>query len=104
MATNEVTRELLVAFRDRLKLSDDEDENLTRILHASIEDLIDKCGEYDVHNSERFKELVFERGRYAYNDALEFFDSNFITQITNLSLSKALSSRFPSVEGGANEG
>lgn len=89
---NEITTELLAEFKERMKLSDDEDENLTRILKASIEDLIDKCGQYDVHTSERFKELVFERSRYVYNDAIEYFDKNFQIQITTLSVSKALSS------------
>lgn len=87
---NEITMELLVEFQDRMKLSDDENSNLTRILKASIEDLIDKCGDYDVHTSERFKELVYERSRYVYNDALEFFDTNFVSQIVGLGLSKAL--------------
>ena len=96
-AVNEITTELLAEFKERMKLGDDEDSNLTRILKASIEDLIDKCGQYDVHTSERFKELVFERSRYAYNDALEYFDKNFQTQITTLSVSIALSSI--SVEG-----
>ena len=99
---NEVTEELLVEFKDRMKLSDDEDTNLTRILKASIEDLIDKCGQYDVHISERFKELVFERSRYAYNDALEYFNDNFLSQITTLALSKALSAA-SSVEDNADE-
>ena len=88
---NEITIELLVEYKDRMKLGDDEDDNLTRILSASIEDLIEKCGLYDVHKSERFKELVFERSRYVYNDALEYFDDNFQTQLINLSLYKALS-------------
>ena len=87
---NEITIELLDEFKDRMKLSDDEDFNLTRILKASIEDLIDKCGVYDVHTSERFKELVFERSRYVYNDALEFFDNNFQTQLTTLNISKVV--------------
>ena len=88
---NEITDELLAEFKERMKLSDDEDANLTRTLKASIEDLIDKCGNYDVHTSERFKELVFERSRYAYNDALEYFNDNFLSQITALALSAALS-------------
>ena len=88
---NEVTGELIAEFIERMKLSDDENSNLTRILKASIEDLIDKCGAYDVHTSERFKELVFERSRYVYNDALEFFNDNFLSQITSLALSQALS-------------
>lgn len=92
MEINEVTVELLTEFKERMKLSDDEDSNLTRIIKASVEDLIVKCGDYDVHKSERFKELVFERSRYAYNDALEYFNDNFLSQILNLGLSVALES------------
>lgn len=92
MLPNEITVELLAEFKGRMRLGDDEDGNLTRILKASIEDLIDKCGEYDVHTSERFKELVFERSRYAYNDAIEYFNDNFLSQIVSLGLAKALSS------------
>ena len=100
---NEITEELLAEFKERMKLSDEEDSNLTRILKASIEDLIDKCGQYDVHTSERFKELVFERSRYAYNDALEYFDDNFVSQITTLGLAKALETASPvTVEGEAD--
>jgi len=99
---DEITEELLAEFKERMKLSDDEDGNLTRILKASIEDLIDKCGDYDVYKSERFKELVFERSRYVYNDAIEYFNDNFLTQITTLAISKALSSS-STVEGDTSE-
>ena len=99
---NEITEELLAEFKERMKLSDEENANLTRILKASIEDLSYKCGPYDVHKSERFKELVFERGRYAYNDALEYFDLNFKSQILGLGLQSALSPS-STVEGNADE-
>ena len=97
---NEVTEELLAEFKERMKLSDDEDSNLSRILAASIEDLIDKCGEYNVQTSSRFKELVFERSRYVYNDALEYFDTNFVSQITTLGIAKELSTYPPQVVEG----
>ena len=87
---NEITEELLAEFKERMKLGDDEDGNLTRILSASVEDLIEKCGNSDVYTSGRFKELVFERSRYAYNDAIEFFNSNFQSQINSLAISKAI--------------
>lgn len=89
---NEITPELLVEFKDRMKLSDDEDDNLTRILKASVEDLQDICGDYDINTSERFKELVFERSRYVYNDTLEYFHTNFLTQLNNLNIAMALES------------
>ncbi|OXS66082.1 hypothetical protein B1B04_24355 [Lysinibacillus sp. KCTC 33748] len=87
-----ITQEILEEFKLRMKLGDDEDDNLTRILKASVEDLQDICGDYDINTSERFKELVFERSRYVYNDALEYFHNNFLTQLNNLSIAKALES------------
>lgn len=87
-----ITPEILQEFKDRMHLNDDEDRNLMRILKASNADLMKICGEYDIHIDERFKELVFERSRYAYNDALEYFYNNFITQINNLNLAKVLES------------
>ncbi len=67
-----------------------EDDNLERLLSFSIADLQDKCGVFDVNKNERAKELVFERTRYAYNDALEYFNDNFLSQINSLGLSIAL--------------
>ena len=67
-----------------------EDDNLKRILSASVKALIRSCGDYDIDNDEEFKELVFERSRYVYNDALEYFETNFLSQITGLGVAKAL--------------
>ncbi|WP_421924835.1 hypothetical protein [Lysinibacillus capsici] len=88
----EITPELLSEFKERMKLGDDEDDNLTRILKASNDDLQRICGDYDINTHEVFKELVFERSRYVYNDALEYFHSNFLTQLNNLNIAKALES------------
>jgi len=85
-----ITGDILQEFKDRMHLDDDEDGNLLRILKASNDDLIRICGEYDIRTHEVFKELVFERSRYVYNDALEYFYTNFLTQINNLNLSRAL--------------
>lgn len=83
-----VTQELLNEFKERLHIShSSEDDNLKRLLSFSISDLQEKCGPFNVEENERAKELVFERARYAYNDALEFFDDNFLSQITSLGLS-----------------
>jgi len=86
----QISDEILVEFKGRMKLGDDEDDNLIRILKASTEDLQAICGHYDINTSERFKELVFERSRYVYNDVLEYFSDNFLTQIVNLSIDKAM--------------
>ncbi|MBK5481050.1 phage gp6-like head-tail connector protein [Peribacillus sp. TH16] len=66
-----------------------EDDNLKRLLSFSLADLQEKCGKFDIDENERAKELVFERTRYAYNDALEYFNDNFLNQINSLGLSIA---------------
>ncbi|WP_340014655.1 hypothetical protein [Paenibacillus sp. FSL K6-1318] len=86
-----VTEEIVKEFLDRMHLDDEEDGNLLRILKASNDALVRSCGDYDIQTDEVFKELVFERSRYVYNDALEYFNINFLTQINNLMLDKVLS-------------
>ncbi|PEA23093.1 hypothetical protein CON40_01485 [Bacillus cereus] len=85
-----ISYEILQQFKDRMRLGDDEDDNLRRILSASNQELKRICGSYDINNDEVFKELVFERSRYVYNDALEYFNSNFLTMINSFSIEKAL--------------
>lgn len=86
----EISNELLKQFKERMRLGDEEDDNLRRILFTSNKVLLRVCGEYDINNDEEFKELVFERSRYVYNDALEYFDKNFLSHINSLSIDKAL--------------
>lgn len=85
-----ITPEILKQFKDRMHLGDHEDENLTRILSASNDSLKKSCGEYDIATDETFKEVVFERSRYVYNDAVEYFNTNFSSQINSLGIEKAL--------------
>ncbi|WP_144488108.1 hypothetical protein [Bacillus sp. ABP14] len=85
-----ILNEILQQFKDRMRLGDDEDDNLRRILFASNQALIKDCGTYDINEDETFKELVFERSRYVYNDALEYFTQNFSTEINSFGIAKAL--------------
>ena len=85
-----ISNEILQQFKDRMRLGDDEDDNLRRILFASNEALIKVCGSYDITKDVTFKELVFERSRYVYNDALEYFTKNFLTEINSFGIAKAL--------------
>lgn len=83
----EITDQLLTEFKQRMKISHSiEDDNLKRLLSFSCDDIVQKCGQFDIEVNRRAKELVFERTRYAYNDALEFFTDNFASQITSLAL------------------
>ncbi|MFS0783526.1 hypothetical protein [Bacillus sp. 1P06AnD] len=88
----DITKGILKQFKDRMHLGDYEDENLKRILSASLQELTRVCGAYDIERDEPFKELVFERSRYVYNDALEYFETNFLSRINSLSMEKALES------------
>lgn len=85
-----ITPEILQEFKDRMHLGDHEDDNLRRILSASNSELKRVCGGYDINIDKAFKELVFERSRYVYNDSLEYFNLNFLSQINSLSIEKAL--------------
>ncbi|MEG7337540.1 hypothetical protein V6E27_02605 [Bacillus cereus] len=85
-----ISNEILQEFKDRMHLGDEEDDNLKRILSTSNKALLRVCGNYDLNKDEEFKELAFERSRYVYNDALEYFDKNFLSQINSLGIDKAL--------------
>lgn len=74
----------LADFKERMHIThQSEDDNLKRILSASLRDIQEKCGEFSIDDNERGKELVFERSRYVYNDAVEYFDDNFLSQINS---------------------
>jgi hypothetical protein len=86
-----ISDDILDELKERLHIShSSEDDNLMRLLSFSVQDLQAKCGEFDLETNAQAKELVFERVRYAYNDALEFFDDNFLSMITRLGLEIAL--------------
>ena len=85
-----VTPSILEQFKARMRITHSaEDDNLMNLLSSSVADLQAKCGPFDIEEDKRAKELVFERTRYVYNDALEYFDNNFLSQINSLSLSLA---------------
>ncbi|WP_062110431.1 hypothetical protein [Bacillus niameyensis] len=63
-----------------------EDDNLKRLLSFSVAYIKEKCGNFDINENERAKELVFERTRYLYNDAVEFFEDNFLSDIISLGI------------------
>ncbi|GKU81205.1 phage gp6-like head-tail connector protein [Niallia sp. NCCP-28] len=87
----EIALKVLQEFKDRMRIThSSEDDNLKTLLSFSVADITEKCGAFDIEKNIRAKELVFERTRYAYNDALEYFDNNFLSQINSLGLSIAL--------------
>lgn len=73
--------------KSRLKIFHDyEDSHLESLLNQSYEDIKTRCGTFDMDTSHAGSELVYERVRYAYNDSLEFFNANFISNITYFAL------------------
>ncbi|RRN68461.1 phage gp6-like head-tail connector protein [Peribacillus simplex] len=90
----DITTDFLEEFKQRMHITHNEDSNLKQFLSFSITKIKSSCGEFDIYGEKDIdlmgKELVFERTRYAYNDALEYFDDNFLSQITSLGLSIAL--------------
>ena len=94
---------LLDRFKRRMKISHSiEDETLQELLNSSIRAVKSACGDFDIEENESAVELVIERTRYVYNDALEFFDDNFSSRVTSLALD-ILSSSTDVVEVVAND-
>lgn len=89
-----VTEELLEEFKEKMVITHkSQDRDLKRSLSFSIAYVEDTCGKFDINGDKntdkRAKELVFERARYDYNEALEFFEDNFLSEITSLGIDMA---------------
>ncbi|MFK3938938.1 phage gp6-like head-tail connector protein [Alkalihalobacillus sp. NPDC078783] len=86
---NKVTDEILEQFKGRMHItSKAEDGNLKSMLASSYFYVQDKCGDFDLTVDGTGKELVFERSRYIYNDALEYFEDNFKSMIIGFQMSQ----------------
>lgn len=78
----------LDAFKQRMRIStNDPDElaNLTRMLVASYTSILRLVGVSDAADPE-VEELIFERTRYTYNDALDEFKENYKQNIRDVFL------------------
>lgn len=93
----DITTDFLEEFKERMHITHNEDSNLKKLLSFSITKIKSGCGEFDIYGEKDIdlmgKELVFERTRYAYNDALEYFNENFLSEINSLGLLIALAER-----------
>ena len=89
-----VTQTIVEEYKERMHISHNEDDNLKRMLSSSVAYVKSKCGDFDVLGESdidvRANELVIERTRYLYNDAVEFFEDNFLSDITSLGLDIAM--------------
>lgn len=82
-----VTEELVQELKNSLHITNTrEDDYIKKILSSSIAYLRSVCGDIDIENNENARELVIERARYSYNDAVEYFEDNFLSQIHNLGM------------------
>lgn len=82
--------QLLEDFKKRMKIFHSaEDDNLARIVEASRLAIVRETGNGD-DSDPAIRELILERSRYVYNDALEFFDDNFRGEIYKAYVDNAL--------------
>ncbi|UXR51018.1 hypothetical protein [Staphylococcus simulans] len=63
-----------------------EDERIKKDLELSLDDIQEKCGSFDIDTSNIGKELVYERTRYVFNDKLEEFHNNFLSNIVQFQI------------------
>ncbi len=79
--------QLLKDFKSRMRIFHGaDDENLKNILESSKAAIKRWCGSEDITKPE-IRELIIERSRYVYNDSLEFFNENFLSELMAVSLS-----------------
>lgn len=83
---------LLQEVKDYLKITwDAEDSHLQGIINRGKEYLQDLTGtELDFEGEGQPKSLLLDYCRYAYNNAVEYFEENFQRQILRLQLKEAV--------------
>lgn len=83
--------ELLKEFKARNHITHSgEDGNIKKLLSYSIAYVESRCGPFDTDSDnildKQATELAIERTRYAYNEALEYFEDNFLSEIFSLGI------------------
>lgn len=80
----DISNDILIRFKDKLHiLHDDEDSNLKYLLVNSYDVIQEKCGSFSL-DLEQGLNLVFERARYDYYGKIEYFEVNFMGEISSL--------------------
>ncbi len=83
---------MLEEVKDYLKITwNDEDSHIQGIINRGKDYLNNLIGvELDFDNNESAKTLFLDYCRYAYNNALEYFEDNFQKEILRLQLMEAV--------------
>lgn len=83
---NEIKKYLSITWQD-----EDIDSKLEMLLAQSKAAITSLTGTViDFETNQEAKELLFNRVRYAYNNALEYFETNFQKEILRLQLREAV--------------
>jgi len=78
---------MLQMVKDYLKITWDDDQNLTRIIDSARASINEMMGvELDYDEPGQAQDLFMNRCRYDYNNALEYFEQNFQADILRLQL------------------
>lgn len=81
-----ITSDHVEEFKNRNRIFYDiEDDRIESDLKMSYEDIKSKCGDFDMNNAIG-RELVYERTRYVFNDKLEEFHNNFLSNIVQFQI------------------
>ena len=81
-----ITSDHVEEFKNRNRIFYDiEDDRIENDLKMSYEDIKSKCGDFDMSNAIG-RELVYERTRYVFNDKLEEFHNNFLSNIVQFQI------------------
>lgn len=88
---------LLEKVKEYLKIDwDDEDSNLTGIIERGKSNLQELTGTtLDFENEGQPMALLLDYCRYAYNNALEYYEENFHKEIVRLQYTEAVKENVP---------
>lgn len=88
-----MAQDMLAAFKANMHITNSaEDANLQDLLNRSAAAISRMTGAPDALALDATRELVLERARYAYNEALEYFNDNFLSEILGAQLEVTLAS------------
>lgn len=76
----------LASFKSRMHITHKAEDEYLRSLLASSASYVMRIGNVDYIESPEAFEMVCERARYAYNDKLQDFDTDYLSPMLNLSI------------------